>query len=175
VTVRGVCDAAGLTSRYFYEGFADREALAVAVFDGVAGEATGRVLAAVAGAPETALDKARGAIAAFVALVDDDARKARVLFAPAPELPALTVLRAESTHAFATLVAAQARAFYNLEPGEGGPFVDVTASMLTGGLAQTLLDWTSGALVVSADELVDDCALLFVAAGEAGLARLRRG
>src|ERR1700758_4615938 len=34
-TVKAVCDAAGLTERYFYESFANSEALLVAAFDAV--------------------------------------------------------------------------------------------------------------------------------------------
>lgn len=36
-TVKAVCEAAGLTERYFYEGFANSEALLAAAFDEVSG------------------------------------------------------------------------------------------------------------------------------------------
>jgi AcrR family transcriptional regulator len=172
LTVRGVCERAGLTSRYFYESFGDRDALAAAAFDTVAAEAAEAVLDAVLAAPDSAPEKARAAIGAFVDLVADDPRRAGVLFGDAPEIAALTERRLQTTRAFATLVAAQARAFYGIPVGEDA-LVDTTAAMLTGGLAQTLLAWTSGTLQTTRDQLVEHCATLFVAAGEAAVALTR--
>ena len=43
-TVRGVCAAAGLTDRYFYESFASLEALLVAVFESLMRDFSARVL-----------------------------------------------------------------------------------------------------------------------------------
>src|ERR1700760_3385627 len=47
-TVRAVCSEAGLTERYFYESFADRETLLLDVFDRVSTDAARAILAAVA-------------------------------------------------------------------------------------------------------------------------------
>ena len=65
-TVRAVCKAAHLTPRYFYESFADRDALLLAVYDRAAAEAATRILAAVAVAPADAHEKSAAAIAALV-------------------------------------------------------------------------------------------------------------
>jgi AcrR family transcriptional regulator len=171
--VRGVCERAGLTARYFYESFGDREALVVAVFDAVAAEAAAAVLDAVAGAGETAEEKARAAIAAFVDLVAGDPRKARVLFVEAPSSEALTRRRGETLEMFAGLIAAHGREFYEVPSGEDA-LIATAARMLAGGLAQTLLAWVDGSLPTTRDALIGDCAALFVAAGEAAVARARQ-
>jgi hypothetical protein len=47
--------------------------------------------------------------------------------------------------------------------------VETTALMLAGGLSETLLAWIDGTLAVARQQLVEDCAELFVAAGEAAV------
>src|SRR5688500_17768138 len=68
-TMTGVCAKAGLTERYFYESFPDREALLLAVFDRITAEAAETVLAAVASSPRDARPRSRAAIAAYVELM----------------------------------------------------------------------------------------------------------
>jgi hypothetical protein len=126
------------------------------------------VLEAVARAPGEARSKARAAIGAFVRFVTDDPRRARILFVEAMGSEPLVRRRFATVRMFAGLVAAQAREFYGV-PALGDPLVDTTALMLTGGLAETLLAWLDGTLHLSREQLIDDCADLFVAAGEASV------
>ena len=49
--VRAVCRAAGLTERYFYESFGDRDKFVRAVYDEVGDRARTALIEAVAGAP----------------------------------------------------------------------------------------------------------------------------
>ena len=170
-TVRAICAKARLTPRYFYESFADRDELLVALFDQLVAEAAGRVLQAVDAAEDDARAKARAAIGAFVELVTDDPRKARVLFMEAVGSEPLALRRFETVRMFAGLVAQQGREFYGIE---GGTLVDTTALMLVGGLAETLLSWLGGALRVTREQLIEDCTDLFVLTGEGALARVRR-
>ena len=46
---------------------------------------------------------------------------------------------------------------------------DTTAYLLAGGLAELLLAWRDGTIGSDLEELIDDCAALFVAAGEAAV------
>lgn len=78
-TVKAVCRTAGLTERYFYEAFTDRDALLVAVYDDVVDEGVRVVLDAVAQAPRDFRRTVRAVITAGVGLVTDDPRKGRVL------------------------------------------------------------------------------------------------
>jgi AcrR family transcriptional regulator len=174
VTVRAVCARARLTPRYFYESFGDLDALLVAVFDAVAEEAAIAVVEAADAAPEEAGAKARAAIGAFIALVVEDPRRARILFVEGIASAALARRRFETLRLFADLVAAQGRAFYGLPPRQDA-LLRTTALMLVGGLAETLLAWLDGSLETSAERLVEDCSELFVASGQAAveLARAR--
>ena len=61
-SVRAVCRAAGLSSRYFYESFADLDALVVAIFDEVVAQTTSRILGAIADAPRSTRAAARAAV-----------------------------------------------------------------------------------------------------------------
>jgi AcrR family transcriptional regulator len=169
-TVRAICSGARLTPRYFYESFADRDELLVALFDQLVAEAAGRVLQAVDASEDDARAKARAAIGAFVELVTDDPRKARVLFMEAVGSEPLALRRFETVRMFAGLVAQQGREFYGVH---GGSLVDTTALMLVGGLAETLLSWLDGTLAVTREELIEHCTDLFVIMGEGASAMLR--
>lgn len=171
-TVRAICAQARLTPRYFYESFADREELLVALFDEIAQQAASAVVAAVVAAPDHARGKARAAIGAFVELVTDDPRKARVLFVEATGSEALTHRRFQMLRMFARLVSEQGRQFYGVR-GPGDPIVQTSALMLVGGLAETLLAWLDGSLEVPREQLIEDCTDLFVLVGD-GTFRLVR-
>jgi AcrR family transcriptional regulator len=162
-TVRGVCARAGLTERYFYESFKDREALLLAVFDEIIAEATRVVLEAVAAAPHDEREKSRAAIAAFVDLMTDDPRKGRVAFVEAMGSEQLMLRRLATMRAFAQLITDQAQAFYGKSSVPRAD-AELTALLLVGGLAETLIAWLGGSLELSRDRLVDHVADLFVAA-----------
>jgi AcrR family transcriptional regulator len=172
-TVRAICARARLTPRYFYESFPDRDALLLALFDEIAHEGAAAVLAAVASAPDDARAKARAAIGAFVELVSDDPRKARVLFVEAIGSEALARRRLDALRMFAELVAGQAREFYGADD-VADPLVEMTALMLAGGLSEILLAWLDGTLVVEREQLIDTCADLFGALGQSAVELVAR-
>jgi AcrR family transcriptional regulator len=174
-SVRAVCARAGLSARYFYESFKDLDELTVAVFDGIAAEAASTVLAAVAAAPRgDARATAGAAIGAFVSMITEDPRKARVLFAEARGSEVLERRRLETVHSFAALVAQQGRDFYGISSeAVADRIADVAAFMLVGGLTETFLAWLDGTLKATAEQLIDDCADLFVATGEGAIALAR--
>lgn len=80
LTVRAVCAEAGITARYFYESFADKDALVAAVFDRVVADIAATTQAAVAAAPPE--EQNRAGIANLVRAVAEDARVGRLLFNP---------------------------------------------------------------------------------------------
>lgn len=91
-TVRAICRAAGLTERYFYESFADREALLSAVYLHLVEALRERVTAAVAPlvADESALrdDAVRAGVRAFFTALRDDPRVARIVLFEAVNISA---------------------------------------------------------------------------------------
>jgi AcrR family transcriptional regulator len=72
VTVRGVCNAAGLIPRYFYEQFPNRDALLFAVSDDVRDQLLDALVVAGIGDPGTLRDKLRSALTAFLDIIAVD-------------------------------------------------------------------------------------------------------
>jgi AcrR family transcriptional regulator len=174
-TVRGVCAEAQLTPRYFYESFDDLDALLVAVFERVVGQAAQAVLAALESAPADARQRARAVIGAFVRDLTDDPRRARVAFAASAGSEVLLARRLETVRMFERLTAEEGGAFYGAT-AEEDPIVAMSASLLVGGLAQLLLTWLDGSLAVDRERLIEDCAELFAVTGAraAEIAEARR-
>lgn len=173
-SVRAVCARAQLTARYFYESFASRDVLLLALFDAITEEAAARVLAAVTAAPDDTAHKSRAAVGAFVDLLVEDPRKARVAFAEAEGNDALVRRRRDALRLFARLMAEQARAFYRTTAdAPDDRLVDVTAILLSGGMAELFVAWLDGEVPATRDELVEDCAALLAATGDAASAIAR--
>ena len=161
-TVRGVCAEAGLSERYFYESFGDRDRLLAAIFDRVATEAAGAIVAAIEAAPHDADAKARAAIDAFVRLLAEDPRRARAMLVESLSNEALLERRAEAFRSFAALISEEAQSFFGPDAVEEVD-AELTSVALVGGLAELVVRWLDGSLAVSRERLVDHCAKLFVA------------
>jgi AcrR family transcriptional regulator len=172
-SVRAVCRRAGLTPRFFYESFDDLDALAVAVFDDIAVRATAAILDAVHNAPADPATQAHAAIATFVDELTQDPRRARVAFAEALGSEALARRRLQAMRAMAQLIADHGRLAYGAPPA-ADTLVEITASLLAGGIAELLIAWLDGSIDVTRDELVDDCAALFMITAEGAAAIGRR-
>lgn len=164
-TVRRVCAHAGLTERYFYESFTDRDALLVAVFDEVAAGGVACILDAVQGVPtDDPHAAATAAFGAFVEYLTSDPRRGRVLLLEAHGSQCLQRRRHRSLRTFALLAVEHGR------PRLGPPAPSETDALLTalalvGGLAELLACWLNGDLDVPRERLVRHCAALLVAAG----------
>ena len=159
VTVRSVCRLAKLTDRYFYENFADREALLLAVYDRVATEAGEALLTAVADAPADLTARSRAAVEAFLGVLTDDPRKGRVLLLEPLTDATLGMRGVALSPMFAELVRAQ------LGPQAGNAqAARLTATAVIGALANLFIRWLDGTLDVDRDELTDYCVRLLVTA-----------
>ncbi len=167
-TVRGVCETAKLNPRYFYESFADLDALLVAVFDQVSVEALDVMLRAVAECepePEP-LEVTRAGVGSFVRFVTDDPRRAQVLFIEGLGNEALARRRLEAMLELVDLFRREAaRAAGGAVEEDSATLVAI--SLVVGGMAELLITWLQGRLEVTIDELIEDASLLFVALGEA--------
>lgn len=167
LTVAALCARAGLNERYFYENFATCEDVQVAVYDDVIAELTGAIVAAVATAPDDSRAKSRAAISAAVELLTEDARKSRVVFVEALATPVLNSRRTTVARAFTALLVGQAQEFYGAETVlRAGPWGELAAVYLLGGLAESMTAWLRGDLPFTRDELIERCTDLFVLVGE---------
>jgi AcrR family transcriptional regulator len=172
-TVRGVCARARLTPRFFYESFPDLDTLAVAVFDEIVAAATARFLPALEAAPPDPQARMRAGLEALIGELTEDPRRTRIAFVEALGCEPLARRRLEVLEIFAKIAAAEARATYK-PPASAGPFVDLAATMLAGGMAELLIVWTDGRLTQTREELVEDCVAMFSATAEAAAKVARR-
>lgn len=105
-TVRGLCARAGLTERYFYESFDNREDLLCAVYDDLVERLRDRVLEAIAAAPADAAPAlAHAALAAYFGFMRDHPAAARVILFEVLGVSAIVDQRYRNTmRGFATLI-----------------------------------------------------------------------
>ena len=163
VTVRAVCRGARLSERYFYESFADREALLVAVHERVADEARRAIAAAVAVAPPDPLARATAAVETFVDLLEEDPRRGRVLLLEALADPSLTRHGIDLLPTFAALVGEQIHVAFGPD-GPDDADARLTSVALVGALTHLFLGWLDGRIAVSRTRLVAHAVRLIVAA-----------
>src|SRR5262249_12430053 len=104
VTVRGVCNEAGLTSRYFYEQFPNREALLFAISDDVRDQLLDALLVAGIGNPGTLGDKLRSALTAFLDMIAADPHVHRIATGDVSSVPGLAQHRTHILDMIADLV-----------------------------------------------------------------------
>lgn len=154
VTVRAVCRAAGLTERYFYESFTDRDAFVLAVYEYVGAQAHQALVDAVPDSSQDSRKRAEAAVTAFVRLMLDDPRKGRVLLlAPTTDL-ALSARGVALLPAFASLVREQ------LPPRTDETDREMTAIGFVGALTHLFIAYLNGMLQVSREALIDHCVRL---------------
>lgn len=165
-TVRAVCQKAELNARYFYESFADIDELLVAVYDFVVAGLAEAGATVVVDPRSTPLEIARATMRSIVEFIDDDRRRARILYIEALGNEALADHRRESGRAATDTLEARAIEAAGAWPA-GEHIGHVGAAMLVGGVSQVLRDWIDGRVKVSRDQLVDDLAVLSVALGQA--------
>jgi AcrR family transcriptional regulator len=151
VSVRSVCRACALNTRYFYESFADTDELLGAVYDQVAAGLNSSVEAAILTAGGTDTDRLRAGIRAVLGFSSADPRRGRVLFTEARANPALSARRAIAQETLRQLVLSERRQAY---PADDPVETDVAAAMYTGAMAELAQQWLSGNLGTDLDTVV---------------------
>ena len=142
LTVRAVCRAAGLTERYFYESFSDRDEFVGAVYDDVCARAMSTLSSSTT---------ARDAVERFVALMVDDPTRGRVLLlAPAVE-PVLTQSGADWMPSFIELL--QHKLTRIADPAVQA----MVATGLIGALTTLFTAYLNGRLAATREQFIDDC------------------
>ncbi|HUA75299.1 MAG TPA: TetR/AcrR family transcriptional regulator [Solirubrobacteraceae bacterium] len=164
-SVRGVHQLAGVSPRFFYESFADLDALAVAVYDEIVGAATAKVIAAVSTAGDDRHAQAEAAMRAVVDALTEDPRRARVVFIEALGSEALARRRRRTLRELSAVIEALGEASYDVLPPD--PLTKVTSTLLAGGIFELLVAWIDGSVEISEEQLVGDGAALIVGLGDA--------
>lgn len=155
LTVRGICGRAGISVRYFYESFADKDEFIAAVFDWVVGDIAATTQAAVAAAPRE--EQNRAGIANLVRIIAGDARVGRLLFSSKLSNAVLVRKRGELGGIFAVLSGQHVTSAYRVPETE---WIKATTHFVVGGVAQAISAWLAGEVGLGPDELVDQLASL---------------
>ena len=147
LTVRAVCREAGLTERYFYESFTDRDEFVRAVYDDVCTRAMSTLMSATT--PREAVER-------FVALMVDDPVRGRVLLL-APEVePVLVRSGAEWMPSFIGLL--QRKLTTINDPA----LQKMVATGLIGALTALFTAYLNRRLTATREEFIDYCVALLL-------------
>lgn len=145
LTVRAVCRAAGLTERYFYESFSDRDEFVRAVYDDVCARAMSTLSSSTT---------AQDAVERFVALMVDDPTRGRVLLLAPTVEPVLTRSGASWMPSFIELLQRKvARITGITEPAVQA----MAATGLLGALTALFIAYLDGRLTATRQQFIDHC------------------
>jgi len=142
LTVRGVCRAAGLTERYFYESFDDRDDFVRAVYDHVCSTAMTTL---------TSSTTPRDAVERFVALMVDDPVRGRVLLIAPEREPVLAKSGAEWMPSFIELIQ------HKLTRITDSAVQAMVATGLVGALTALFTAYLNGRLEATREQFIDYC------------------
>lgn len=161
VTVRAVCTAAGLTSRYFYEQFPSRDALLFAISDDVRDELLTALVNAGVGDPGTLTDKLRSALTAFLESIAADPHIHRIATGDVSSVPGLTEHRTHILEMITALIVEHAPSVLH---GETPDPVQLRrgSRFMVGGVNQMIEAWLEDP-AETPQELAAECADLCVA------------
>lgn len=153
--VSDVCAQAGLTQRYFYESFADKETALVVLAQEIVADfvtAAGPWLEGAAGGSDDAIDELARAV---VRSLTDDPRRARILFVEVVGVsPALEDIRR-------TVIAGLVEVTRTAVAGAYGDWarasleIELIARSLVGAAQELLIAYIRGELPITQDELAE--------------------
>ena len=153
LTVRAICRRAGLTIRYFYESFTDKDDFVSAVFDWVIAEIAATTQTAVAAAPVK--EQSRAGMANIMRTITEDPRIGRLIFSTQLANPVVVRKRVESGALFAMLSGQHAGNVLGMPENER---IKATANFVVGGVTQTISTWLAGDVGLKPDQLMDQLA-----------------
>lgn len=156
-TVTAVCASSGVTSRYFYQHFGDRDALLAAAAERIAGLLAGTIVAAIPQSSSTPATMTHEPIRMLVELIQHNPQLARILFVESGTEPVLRTLRGQVMGGIAELMRQQARVRLHISDG-AEKVTHLAATVGVGGLFEVFRRWLDGELDYTRDELVDHCA-----------------
>ena len=160
-TMTAICARAKLTERYFYESFAGRDELLVAVFEELAEQIRAVVVHALDTAPPGPEATARAAITVFVDLLTDDPRNGRVAMVESGATGLLRLRRHQILGEFADLIVAKSHEVFGPD-ALPAPRDRLNALLFTGGLAEVLTAWLAGEVTASKADIIETAVTQFV-------------
>jgi AcrR family transcriptional regulator len=148
-TVKAVCEAAGLTERYFYESFANSEDLLIASYNAVTYSVFGEIRAAAETAGLTRLERARAMLHAYFAALQRDPRSARVFLV---EIRGVSRAVDKAFDASLRAIGAEVGRISGTETGDADPLLQAG---VVGGVIHIALRWIEDGYTPGIDSAVD--------------------
>lgn len=139
VTVRGVCAAAGLTPRYFYEQFENRDALLLAIDAEVRDELIGALVPASVAEPGDIGQKFKAALLVFFEKIAADPQVHRILTSDATAIVGLARQRNEAAQRVTRLIVETATTL--LDPAPAPEDLERVARFVVGGVNALIEAW----------------------------------
>ncbi len=165
-TIEGICAAAGVTARHFYEEFGSREELLRAVYDREIDATTVAVVTTMADAVEHPRDlesRVRSGVGAFVGAFLDDPRRARIVCIESVGVsPELEAHRRSVIHAFARILQLEMERLAEAGLTTARDFT-LTTRALVGGTNEAVIDWIVESSSVPIEDLATVIADLYLA------------
>lgn len=162
-TAEAICARAGLSKRYFYESFADREAALVAALDAFFDAARAGIAPALAEPAASTEQRLTRSVAALVTTVSADPRAAR-LYVESSRHPALEARRIMAYDEFADLLLRYA---LSSEVDPADPRARAVALLIVSGTTEVLARWLTGDLELDEASLVQTISGVGLASVEA--------
>lgn len=161
-TVRGICQRAGLTDRYFYESFKNTEDLLCAAYMQVVIQMRDRITEAAMNAAREPEAMARAGLTAYFETMRDK-RLARLTLGEVLGVsPRTNQLYTQNTHMFTTLLMSMIKL---VRPGLklSAQDEEIVGTALVGAWAQVATRWMLNGYAYPLERVVDYCALVLVA------------
>lgn len=162
LTMTAVCRRAGLTQRYFYESFADRDALLLAMLAAAVAATDTAGISARSAAGDDVYARCRATVGAAVTVLTDDPRLARA-FVESVGSASLRPHLDAALERYAEFLADELAGRRRRTPRDRRR-LRLAATVLVGGITDAAAAWLDGRLDSSREQLIDECAHLCVAA-----------
>lgn len=160
-TMTAICQQAGLTERYFYENFANRDAALVAALEHVSDEISRDAVRVLQETPGTVEERVLAMTRAFAHWAVAHPDRAHVAVVDANTIGVLRARRDELVASFAETTAREAAWLYG-DLAWPADRARIQGVVFIGGLAELVASWLSGAVVLDPDDLAEVVADLFV-------------
>jgi AcrR family transcriptional regulator len=169
ISAEAVCARAGLTKRYFYENFADRDALLYEVMDEFFIDVGAEMLAALATGEATPAQRAQTVARVLIEFLERDRRLARLYIESAGQ-PTLRARRERAYEAFTRLLldtVADAQESDTVEDGVRTADPRAFATLIVvAGTTQAAISWLQGDVELPRDSVIEQIARMIIGALE---------
>jgi AcrR family transcriptional regulator len=160
-TMTAICHEAGLTERYFYESFANRDAALVAALEAVTEEIADTAVRVLQETPGSVEERVHAMTRSFALWAANQPERALVAVVHASATGPLRARRHELIGSFADMAAREAASLYG-DQAWPADRARVQGLVLIGGLAELVASWLTGEVPLDTDQLADVAADLFV-------------